>query len=240
MKAMTYHIYGGPEVVTLSEVPKPEPKSNEVLIRVFATTVSSGDWRARSLSMPPGFAILGRLVFGLSGPRQPILGTELSGVVEQVGAAVSRFKVGDEVMAFLGGKFGCHAEYRAVPEDGLIAPKPANLSFEEAASLSFGSATALPFLRDKARINGGDRVLVVGASGAVGIAAVQIAKHFGGVVTAVTVSFDTSHGEELRQQARDIAAASARHKAELYAQSLGASLGDSSTSARVVALIPTR
>jgi NADPH:quinone reductase-like Zn-dependent oxidoreductase len=186
MKAMTYHTYGGPEVVALAEVPKPEPKSNEVLIRVLATTVSSGDWRARSLSMPPGFALLGRLVFGISGPRQPILGTELAGIVEQVGPGVSRFKVGDEVMAFLGGRFGCHAEYRAVPEDGLIAHKPASLSFEEAASLGFGSATALPLLRDKAMVRAGDRVLVVGGSGAVGIAAVQIAKHFGATVTAVT------------------------------------------------------
>jgi NADPH:quinone reductase-like Zn-dependent oxidoreductase len=186
MKAMTYSKYGGPNVVTLAEVPKPSPKPNEVLIRILATTVTSGDWRARSLRMPPGFGLLGRLVFGLTGPRQPILGTELAGIVETVGKAVSRFKPGDEVIAFPGGRFGSHAEYRTMPEDGMIAPKPANLTFEEAASLSFGSTTALPFLRDKARIKRGDQVLVVGASGAVGTAAVQIAKHFGAVVTAVT------------------------------------------------------
>jgi len=185
MKAMTYHTYGGPEVVTLADVPKPVPKPNEVLIRIRATTVSSGDWRALSLSMPAGFRLLGRLVFGITGPRQPILGTELSGIVEEVGAAVSRFRVGDEVMAFAGGRYGCHAEYRTMAEDGLIALKPANLSFEESASLGFGGATALPFLRDKAKIKPGEHVLVVGASGAVGVAAVQVAKYFGATVTGV-------------------------------------------------------
>lgn len=186
MKAMTYHQYGGPEVVTLSEVDKPSPKPNEVLIRILATTVTTGDWRARSLKMPAGFRLLGRLVFGLTGPRQPILGTELAGIIEAVGPAVTRFRPGDEVFAFTGGRYGGHAEYRTMPEDGMIALKPANLSFEEAASLSFGSMTALPFLRDKARIMRGDRVLVVGASGAVGTAAVQIARHLGADVTGVT------------------------------------------------------
>lgn len=186
MKAMTYRQYGGPDVVTLSEVEKPSPKHNEVLIRILATTVTSGDFRARSLNMPAGFGLIGRLVFGLAGPRQPILGTELAGIVEAVGANVKRFSPGDEVIAFTGGAYGSHAEYRTMPEDGTIARKPANLSFEEAASLSFGSMTALPFLRDKARIRRGDRVLVVGASGAVGTAAVQIARHFGADVTGVT------------------------------------------------------
>jgi NADPH:quinone reductase-like Zn-dependent oxidoreductase len=186
MKAVTYDRYGGPDVVTLSEVPKPSPKPNEVLIRILATTVSSGDWRARSLTMPAGFGLLGRLVFGLTGPRQPILGTELAGIVEAVGREVTRFDPGDEVIAFTGGRYGSHAEYRTMPEDGMIALKPANLTFEEAASLSFGSMAALPFLRDKAGIRRGDQVLVVGASGAVGAAAVQVARHFGAEVTAVT------------------------------------------------------
>jgi NADPH:quinone reductase-like Zn-dependent oxidoreductase len=186
MKAMTYRRYGGPEVVTLSEVPKPEPKPNEVLIRIAATTVTSADWRARSLSLPGGFGLLGRLVFGVFRPRQPILGAELAGVVETVGRDVTRFRAGDEVIAFAGGRFGCHAEYRTMPEDGMIALKPANLTFEEAASLSFGAMAALPFLRDKAKVRRGDHVLVVGASGAVGIAAVQLARHFGAAVTAVT------------------------------------------------------
>ncbi len=186
MKAVIYRRYGGPDVVTLAEVPKPTPRSNEVLVGIRATSVNSGDWRARSLEMPAGFALLGRLVFGFTGPRQPILGTEFAGVVEAVGAGVTRFRPGDEVVGFPGGRFGSHAEFRTMPEDGLIDFKPANLSFEEAAALSFGSNTALPFLRDKAEIKKGDQVLVVGASGAVGTAAVQIAKHFGAEVTAVT------------------------------------------------------
>jgi NADPH:quinone reductase-like Zn-dependent oxidoreductase len=186
MKAMIYRRYGGPEVVRLDEVSMPVPKPSEVLIRIHATTVTSADWRARSLNMPPGFRLLGRLVFGIFRPRQPILGTELAGIVEAIGRDVTRFRVGDEVIAFTGGRFGCHAEYRAVAEDGMIVLKPANLSFEEAASISFGAAAALPFLRDKARIRPGERVLVVGASGAVGSAALQVSRHFGAEVTAVT------------------------------------------------------
>ncbi|RYE86928.1 MAG: NAD(P)-dependent alcohol dehydrogenase, partial [Hyphomicrobiales bacterium] len=185
MKAMIYRRYGAPDVVELADMPKPVPRDNEVLIRIRATTVTTGDWRARSLKMPQGFGILGRLVFGLFGPRKPILGTELAGVVETVGSAVTRFKPGDEVFAFPGGNFGAHAEYRTMPEDGLVALKPANLSFEEAAALSFGGTTVLGPLRDKIRIKPGDKVLVVGASGAVGSAAVQIAKHLGAEVTGV-------------------------------------------------------
>jgi NADPH:quinone reductase-like Zn-dependent oxidoreductase len=186
MKAIVYHRYGAADVVSLAEVPKPVPGNNEVLVRIRATTVTSGDWRARSLYMPGGFGPFGRLAFGVFGPRQPILGTEMSGVVEQVGKSVTRFSSGDEVFAFTGGKFGCHAEYRAIAADGLIALKPANLSFEEAAALSFGGTTALPFLRDKADLKAGDKVLVVGASGGVGTAAVQIARALGAEVTGVT------------------------------------------------------
>ena len=185
MKAIIYHRYGGPEVVAMADVPKPVPKDNEVLIRIRATTVTTGDWRARSLSMPPGFGLMARLVFGLFRPRQPILGTELAGEIEAIGKAVTRFRVGDAVFAFTGANYGCHAEYRTMPEDGLIVLKPENLSFDEAAALSFGGTTALPFLRDKAGIKAGDSVLVVGASGAVGSAAVQIAKHFGADVIGV-------------------------------------------------------
>ena len=185
MKAITYSKYGAPDVVAFAEVAKPVPKHNEVLIRIHATTVTTGDWRARSLKLPGGFGFLGRPVFGIFAPRQPILGTELAGVIESVGRAVTRFRVGDEVFAFPGGSFGCHAEYRTLAEAGMIALKPTNLSFEEAAALSFGGTTALPFLRDKAGIKRGDKVLVVGASGGVGTAAVQIAKHFGADVTGV-------------------------------------------------------
>ena len=152
MKAITYSKYGPPDVVALAEVQKPAPKDNEVLIRILATTVTTGDWRARRLQLPPGVGFMGRLVFGVFKPRQPILGTELAGVVEAVGKDVTRFKPGDEVFAFTGGSYGCHAEYRTMAEDGLIALRPANLTHEEAASLSFGGTTALNFLRDKAGI----------------------------------------------------------------------------------------
>jgi len=185
MKAVVYTKYGPPNVVALAEVPKPAPKVHEVLIRVHATTVTTGDWRARSLEMPPGFGLLARLVFGVFGPRKPILGTELAGEIEAVGKAVTRFKPGDQVFAFTGASYGCHTEYRTISEAGMIALKPANLSFEEAAALSFGGTTALSFLQGKGRIKRGDKVLIVGASGGVGTAAVQIAKHFGAKVTGV-------------------------------------------------------
>jgi NADPH:quinone reductase-like Zn-dependent oxidoreductase len=184
MKAAIYEAYGSPEVVHLGEVPKPVPTENEVLVRVRATTVSSGDWRARSLEMPPGFSALGRLVFGIKRPRQPILGTELAGVVEAVGSKVRAFRPDDAVFGFAGGAMGCHAEYRCLPADGRIALKPVQLSFEEAAALSFGGMTALDVFR-RGNLKAGERVLINGASGAVGSAAVQIAKHLGAHVTGV-------------------------------------------------------
>jgi NADPH:quinone reductase-like Zn-dependent oxidoreductase len=163
----------------------PTPKDNEVLIRIHATTVSTGDWRARSLKMPAGFGVLGRLVFGVFGPRQPILGTELAGEIVAVGESVTKWRPGDQVFGFPGAAYGCHAEYRTMPQDGMIARRPANLSREEAAVLSFGGTTALSFLRDKGGIQPGDAVLIVGASGCVGSAAVQLARHFGASVTGV-------------------------------------------------------
>jgi NADPH:quinone reductase-like Zn-dependent oxidoreductase len=184
MKAMVYHRYGPPDVVTLAEVPKPVPGDNEVLIRIVASTVTSGDWRARSLILPAGFGLMGRLVFGMFGPRQPILGSELAGMIEAIGKTVTRFQVGDEVFAFTSASMGCHAEYRVLSEDGLIARKPSKLSFEQAAALSFGGTTALAFLT-KGGIKRGDKVLIVGASGSVGSGAVQLAKHFGATVTGV-------------------------------------------------------
>lgn len=185
MKAAIYRRYGPPEVIRIEDVEKPTPKPNEVLVKVRATTVSTGDWRARSLSMPPGFGPFAPLVFGVVGPRQPILGTELSGEVDAVGANVSRFKVGDAVFAFPSFAMGAHAEYLALPQNGMIALKPPRLSFAEAAALSFGGVTALQFLRDRAKVRAGDKVLVIGASGSVGSAAVQLAKHFGAEVTGV-------------------------------------------------------
>ena len=185
MKAAVYTRYGPPDVVHIAEVPTPAPKADEVLIRIHATTVNSGDWRMRSAKVPRGFGLIIRLVFGITGPRQPILGTECSGVIEAVGANVTRFKPGDAVLAFPGFRMRCHAEYRTMPATGAIVPKPDNLSFEQAAALSFGGSTALFFLREQGAVKRGERVLVLGASGTVGSAAVQIAKHLGAHVTGV-------------------------------------------------------
>jgi NADPH:quinone reductase-like Zn-dependent oxidoreductase len=185
MKAAVYDRYGPPDVIEVKEVEKPSIKDNEVLIKIHATTVSSGDSRARSLDVPAGFGIIARLFFGIFSPRQPILGTELAGDIEAAGKNVRKFKVGDQVFAFPGAGFGCHAEYRAMPEDGSIALKPASLSYEEAAALSFGGTTALKYLKTKGNIQPSEKVLIIGASGTVGSAAVQLAKHFGAEVTGV-------------------------------------------------------
>lgn len=184
VKAAVCRRYGPPEVVEIADVPKPVPGDRDVLIKVRATTVSSGDWRVRSMHLPRGFRMLGPLALGLSRPRQPILGTELSGDVESVGKDVRQFAPGDAVLAFPGGRMGCHAEYVCIPEDGLITRKPANVSYEEAAALSFGGTTALDFFR-RGKLQKGESVLVNGASGAVGTAAVQIARHLGAIVTGV-------------------------------------------------------
>ncbi|MBI3525289.1 MAG: NAD(P)-dependent alcohol dehydrogenase [Betaproteobacteria bacterium] len=184
MKAIVYERYGPPEVLQLKEVEKPTPKDNEVLIKTYATTVTSGDWRVRSLNVPVGFGLIMRLVFGVSRPKQPILGSELAGVIESVGKDVRKFKVGDQVFAFSDASMGCYAEYKCMAEDGAVALKPSNLTFEEAAALSFGGTTALDFLR-RGKLKSGESVLVNGASGAVGTAAAQLARHFGAIVTGV-------------------------------------------------------
>ena len=184
MKAFVYRKYGPPEVLELRDLPKPVPRAREILIRVRATTVSSVDWRLRSLSLPAGFGFMARLMFGFNGPRQPVLGSELAGEVESVGAEVRRFKPGDPVYGSTDASLGCHAQYRCMHEDGAVALKPAQLGFGEAAALSFGGCTALDFLR-RARLRSGERVLVNGASGSVGTAAVQLARHLGARVTGV-------------------------------------------------------
>lgn len=187
MRVVVYEEYGPPEVLQVMEVEKPTPKDNEILIKTHATTVTSGDWRVRSLNVPVGFGLIMRLVFGISRPKQPILGTELAGVVESVGKDVRKFKPGDRVFAFSDAAMGCYAEYKCMPEDGAVVPIPFNLSFEEAAGISFGGTTALHFLR-KAKLRGGEKVLINGASGGVGTVAVQLAKHFGAHVTGVCSS----------------------------------------------------
>ena len=185
MRAAVYSRYGPPEVVRVEEVEKPAPGPGELLVRVRATAVSSGDNRARGLELPPGFGPMGRLMFGLRGPRQPILGSVAAGEVEAVGQGVQGFRPGDPVLAFPDVKLGCHAEYRCVAAGGAVVPRPASLGPEEAAALPFGGVAALQFLR-RARVARGERVLVNGASGEVGVACVQLARHLGAEVTAVS------------------------------------------------------
>jgi NADPH:quinone reductase-like Zn-dependent oxidoreductase len=184
MKAVVYERFGPPDVLHSQEVPKPTPGANEVLIRTHATTVTAGDWRVRSREMPRGFGLISRLVLGVRRPRQPVLGSELAGEIEVIGKDVRQFKVGDQVFAFSGAAMGCYAEYKCMPADGAMALKPNNLSYDEAAALSFGGTTALHFLR-AAGLRSGEAVLINGASGGVGTAAVQLARHFGAEVTAV-------------------------------------------------------
>jgi NADPH:quinone reductase-like Zn-dependent oxidoreductase len=184
MKAIVYEKYGSPDVLHLKEVDKPTPANDEVLIKIYATTVTSGDCRVRSLNVPAGFGLIMRLVFGIVRPKQPILGTELAGVIEAVGRHVTTFQVGDEVFAFSDMKMGCYAQYKCMPETGAVVRKPANLRFEEAAALSFGGTTAIDFLR-RGNLQRGESLLVNGASGGVGTAAIQLGAHFGATVTGV-------------------------------------------------------
>lgn len=185
MQAAVVRRYGPPEAVRIEHVPRPAPGPGEVLIRVRATTVSSADHRIRGMDLPAGFGPVGRLVFGLRGPRQPILGTELSGEIAAAGPGVTRWLPGQEVVAFPGAKGGAHAEFVVMHETAAIAPKPATLDHETAAALCFGGTTALFFLRDRAGLRAGERVLVTGAGGAVGSAGVQIAAATGAKVSAM-------------------------------------------------------
>jgi NADPH:quinone reductase-like Zn-dependent oxidoreductase len=186
MKAAISTGYGATSHVRIIDLPQPAPKPGEVCIRVHASAVNSGDWRVQSGSFPLGFALMGRLALGWSRPRQPVLGTALSGVVDAVGPGVTRFQPGDAVLAFPGAKFGGHAEYLCLPDSAAMALKPPTMSFAEAAALPFGGTTALHFLQTLGKLQPGESVLVIGASGAVGSAAVSLACHFGAHVTAVT------------------------------------------------------
>ncbi|MBN8579604.1 MAG: NAD(P)-dependent alcohol dehydrogenase [Anaerolineae bacterium] len=190
MKAITYTEYGSPDVLQLREIAKPEPKDNEILIRIHATRVNYGDTLARrfgsvttkEFNMPGLLLLPARMEFGIRKPKKYILGSEFSGVIEAIGKEVKRLKVGDEVFGYRGPLFGAYAEYLCMPEIGLVTHKPKNMSFEEATLIPYGALTALSHLK-KMNIQPGQKVLVNGASGGIGSAGVQLAKYFGAEVT---------------------------------------------------------
>lgn len=185
MRAAVVDRYGGPDVVRVIDVPRPVPRAGEVLVRVHAAAVTSGDARIRGARFPRGFGPFARLAFGVRRPRRRVLGSTFSGVVELVGPRAGGFSPGDEVCGMTGIRMGAHAELVAVA-DRRLAHKPAAPSHDDAAGLLFGGSAALFFLRDKAKVAEGTTVLVNGASGAIGTNAVQLARMFGATVTAVT------------------------------------------------------
>ena len=185
MRAAFFERFGGPDVVRVTEIATPQPGPKDVLIRVAASTVSAADHRMRARDLPKGLGLLASPVVGLFRPRRRVLGMDFAGNIEAVGADVTRFKPGDEIVGLTGSAFGGHAEFVALPEAAAIATKPEDLGHEDAVALVFGGHTISECIR-RCPINPGDEVLVNGAAGAVGSAAVQVAKHFGARVTAVT------------------------------------------------------
>jgi len=182
-KAITYTKYGSPDVLELTEVEKPTPKANEVLVRIYATTATKYDCWQRSNTAPTGFGLLSRIGSGIRKPKQPILGLDLAGEIEDVGKDVNLFKNGDQIFGITM-SLGAYAEYICLSEEGALAIKPVNMTYEQAAAVPQGALTALSFLR-KGKIQSGQKILVFGASGGVGLFAVQLAKYFGAEVTGV-------------------------------------------------------
>ena len=206
MKAIVYNEYGAPEVLHTEKLEKPVPGDHDLLIRIKATSVNFGDLiarkvrylSARDFHMPSLFLMLARLDFGLKKPKRKILGSEFAGVIESIGKEVKQFKPGDRVFGYLGQKMGAYAEYVRMPEHGVLALMPDTLSFEEAAVIPMGAIMALHLLREKGEIQAGQKVLVNGASGSIGSAAVQIAKnHFGAEVTGVCGTLRTQYVKAL-------------------------------------------
>jgi len=184
VKAVVCTRYGPPEVLRVAEIATPVPRGNEVRIRIRATAVTSSDCYVRGLALSPTYRLMARFALGWNAPRQPVLGLVLSGEVDSVGPDARSFEVGQPVFGFDRHRFGTYAQYVCWPEDGLLAPRPANLTDEEAAAIPYGGLLALSYLR-KADVRAGQRVLIFGASGAVGTSAVQLARHFGAEVTGV-------------------------------------------------------
>ncbi len=185
MRAAVVDRYGPPDVARVAQVPRPLPRAHEVLVQVTAAAVTSGDARIRAGRFPPGFGLLARVAFGLTGPRRPVLGSAFAGVVAAVGTHVAGPGPGDHVCGMSGMALGAHAEFVAI-DAARVTRIPRGVSDDDAAGVLFGGTAALHFLRDKAHVGPGATVLVNGASGAVGTNAVQLAKHFGATVTAVT------------------------------------------------------
>lgn len=185
MRAVIYEKYGPPEVLRMVEIPKPQPRDDEILVKVYATAATIGDSRMRSFTVPQAQWLFARLYLGVRKPKRPILGMSLAGDVEAVGSAVTCFRVGDAVFASTFDlSFGGYAEYKCLPHNGKVVAKPANVTYEEAAAIPAGSVTALRCLR-KGKVQRGQKVLIYGASGAVGTYAVQLARHLGAEVTGV-------------------------------------------------------